>query len=72
VPSFRLALPSPHVVQAFDNIAASLLSRIQNVEQESETISKLRDSMLPKLISGELLLKFPERMIKGLTDDSAT
>ena len=54
MPSFRLPLPSSELVQAFDIIAKPLLGKIQNIEQESETLSSLRDSLLPKLISGEL------------------
>ncbi len=66
VPSFRLALPSPNLVQAFNKIAVLLLTKIQNAEQESETLANLHDSLLPKLVSGELRVQDVERIIKGV------
>ena len=71
VPSFRFALSHPSVVQAFNKIAAPLLAKIQIDEEENETLVSLRDSLLPKLISGEISIKSPNRMIKESTDGTA-
>ncbi|HYL91025.1 MAG TPA: restriction endonuclease subunit S [Burkholderiales bacterium] len=54
VPSFRFACPPSLLIGAFDSVAGLVLDRIQTTEQESETLAELRDTLLPKLISGEL------------------
>jgi type I restriction enzyme S subunit len=56
VPSFTFARPSTQLVKHFDALAAPALSRIQALEEESNTLAALRDALLPKLISGELRL----------------
>jgi type I restriction enzyme S subunit len=54
LPSFELALPPQRLVHAFDRAAAPIRARIQAAELESESLSILRDALLPKLISGDL------------------
>ena len=65
VPSFTFAKPPAQLVQKFDALAAPVLERIQATEQESETLAQLRDTLLPKLISGELRIKDAEAFLKG-------
>ena len=48
--------PSP-VVEAFDHYAEGLLARTLECRRESHTLATLRDTLLPRLISGELRLK---------------
>jgi type I restriction enzyme S subunit len=57
VPSFTFARPSRQLVQRFDAVAAPALGRIQALEEEAGSLAALRDALLPKLISGELLVK---------------
>jgi type I restriction enzyme S subunit len=64
VPSFRFSMPSEKLAQAFDLLAAPILARIQDAELESETLAALRDTLLPKLISGELRVKDAEGFLK--------
>jgi type I restriction enzyme S subunit len=64
VPSFRLPLPTAKLIQAFDRFAAPTLTRIQQAELESELLAALRDTLLPKLISGEMRVKDAERFLK--------
>jgi type I restriction enzyme S subunit len=66
VPSFRFPLPAQPLVDAFDNLAGPVLDRIQASEQESETLAALRDTLLPKLISGELRVKDAEVFIEAV------
>jgi type I restriction enzyme S subunit len=54
VPSFRYAVPPVSVVEAFDAVAAPAVTRIELIEGESETLATLRDTLLPKLISGTI------------------
>ncbi len=55
---YRLAvvIPPPPVLSAFDEVAASLRSKIFANEQQAQTLATLRDTLLPRLISGQLRL----------------
>jgi len=66
VPSFTFAQPSTRLVEQFDSLASPTLGRIQALEEESATLAALRDTLLPKLISGELRVKDAERFIEGV------
>ena len=63
VPSFKFARPSTCLVEAFDSIASPALNRIQVVEEESGILTALRDTLLPKLMSGELRVKGAVRIL---------
>ncbi|EOA5467641.1 restriction endonuclease subunit S [Vibrio cholerae] len=52
----QLLVASENVLTYFDDQLANLHKKIHSVEQESRTLTKLRDTLLPKLISGELRL----------------
>ena len=51
------------VMQSFSGVASSMLSKVAANEAETGTLSALRDTLLPKLISGEVLVKDAERFI---------
>ncbi len=55
--------PPRDLVAAFEARVAAVDRRIEVNEHESRTLSALRDTLLPKLISGEVRLKDPERFI---------
>ena len=55
--------PSAQVMQAFDELARPHYERIVECARESRTLTTLRDSLLPKLISGELRMKDAETFI---------
>ena len=54
VPSFVFAVPPIPLIEAFDRIGNLALTRIQTGEEESGSLAVVRDTLLPKLISGEL------------------
>jgi type I restriction enzyme S subunit len=57
-------VPQPAVLTAFEGLVAPWFEAIlANVEQ-SRTLAALRDTLLPKLISGELRVKDAERFLK--------
>ncbi len=60
-----LASPSAAVFKAFDALAQPLYRRIVCNERESRTLAALRDTRLPKLISGELRVKAAERLVEA-------
>ena len=61
-----VAPPSP-IVDAFDRSAESLLARTLECRREASTLAAVRDTLLPKLISGELRIKDAERFLEQAT-----
>lgn len=50
----HLAYPSPAVIAAFDATVEPLMARIRENLFEAQTLATLRDTLLPRLISGQL------------------
>ena len=46
--------PPSTVVQAFVDVADALFLRLVENEKQAQTLANLRDTMLPRLISGQL------------------
>lgn len=61
----KVVLPPAPLVEAFDAIAAALLERTLASRREADTLATLRDTLLPKLISGELRVKDAERFLEA-------
>lgn len=59
-----LLVPSDAVLQAFDEIAKPLHDRVVKSDEQSRTLAVLRDTLLPKLVSGELRINDAEKFIK--------
>jgi len=58
-----VVVPSGPVMHAFDNQLRLLYERVVSAERESRTLAKLRDTLLPKLISGELRVPDAQRLV---------
>jgi type I restriction enzyme S subunit len=56
--------PDDDVFARFSRIAGCLLAKIAENERESRTLAQLRDTLLPKLISGELQVKDADGFLK--------
>ena len=50
----QIIVPTGNVISKFDSIASSMDCQIKRTEQESLRLAELRDTLLPKLMSGEL------------------
>ena len=50
----RVVAPAAPVMQAFDRVSRPMYLKIVEHERESRSLAALRDTLLPKLISGEL------------------
>jgi type I restriction enzyme, S subunit len=48
------SLPSQSVLERFEGIAQSLARRVHRLGEETRTLAAMRDTLLPKLISGEV------------------
>ena len=53
----KCLMPPPAILQAFDEVAAPMMLRIDGLLQQSNTLAALRNTLLPKLISGELRIE---------------
>src|SRR5690554_326148 len=49
-----VVMPTESLISIYSKQASSLYEAIENNVRESDTLAKLRDSLLPKLLSGEL------------------
>jgi type I restriction enzyme S subunit len=54
------------VVKSFSRVAAPILAKMAANESECNSLATLRDTLLPKLISGELRLKEAERAVEAV------
>lgn len=52
--SYLIVVPSPEVARPFEKIVKPLMTLIKRKDEESRTLAALRDTLLPKLISGEI------------------
>lgn len=59
----RIAVPSPEGMKKFDGAIAPLFDQLISNSLQSRVLAQLRDTLLPKLISGELRLPDAERII---------
>lgn len=56
--------PTSAVLDAFENIVHVLLGRITQNEHQIRTLTELRDTLLPRLISGQLRLPEAESLVQ--------
>lgn len=59
----RVVVPSDPVLTSFTRSADSLYRQMAENERESRSLAQLRDTLLPKLISGELRVPEAERIV---------
>jgi len=57
-------VPTVEVLDAFANIAEPLFERLIEGERQALTLTQLRDTLLPRLISGQLRLPEAESMVE--------
>jgi len=56
--------PSKSVLSNFSLISSPIFERIKTAKDEIKTLSELRDTLLPKLISGELHIPDAEKFLE--------
>jgi type I restriction enzyme S subunit len=59
----RVVIPPMRVIDMFEKLVSPLLERIRTLAAESKALAALRDTLLPKLISGELRIREAERIL---------
>ena len=63
VRELKLAVANSEVLNAFDDLTAPLISNIFSNAKLAQTLAQLRDTLLPKLISGQLRLPEAEELL---------
>lgn len=64
VKELNLLIPDEHALKRFDVITSPLISTIFSNSKQAQTLTQLRDSLLPRLISGQLTLPEAEAQIE--------
>ena len=54
--NFKLLVPSFSTLKAFESFSSPIEDRIEENQKQAQTLSTLRDTLLPRLISGQLRL----------------
>jgi len=62
----RVVVPSDPVLTSFTRSAVSLYRQLAENERESRSLAQLRDTLLPKLISGELRVGDVDKFLGGV------
>jgi type I restriction enzyme S subunit len=62
----KLVVPDRKVVEAFHSLVKPMLDRIAENERQRSQLAQIRDTLLPRLISGKLRLPEAEAAIEGV------
>ena len=60
----KTLIPTPSLLAAMDSVFAPLLDRAFGLRRQSSELSSVRDTLLPKLISGEIRIPDAEKMLE--------
>jgi type I restriction enzyme S subunit len=60
----KAMIPMPSLLAAMDSLFAPLLERSLGLRRQSRELSSIRDTLLPKLISGELRIPDAEKLLE--------
>ena len=64
--TLSLLRPSNEVIETFERLAYPLDQSIENNENESHTLAQTRDTLLPKLLSGEICVDAANEILEGI------
>ena len=64
VKDFTVTMPSAELARTFSDVTNPIYHRITLLHKESDCLSSLRDTLLPKLISGELRIPDAEKFLE--------
>jgi len=64
---YMLAFPPPAISEQFGHFVKSLFARVSKAMTESRTLAALREALLPKLLSGKILIRNIENILEENT-----
>ncbi|MDY7052080.1 restriction endonuclease subunit S [Limnospira fusiformis] len=62
--SIPCIIPPKTIISTFEKMAFSPDQHIENQEQQTSTLTSIRDALLPKLLSGEICVKDAEKILE--------
>ncbi|MDN3609369.1 restriction endonuclease subunit S [Vibrio ostreicida] len=62
--SQKLIVPSEAIVEEFSKVVTPLFAQIDSLHKENKVLEQLRDTLLPKLLSGEIELETTEELVE--------
>lgn len=62
----KVLLPDLRLAVAFHQLIEPFILKIENTQQISENLAKLRDSILPKLMSGEIRVREAQALVEAV------
>ena len=63
IKKYRIIIPSPLMLKNYEVTASKLFSKIEANNYENSYLSKIRDSLLPKLISGKIRINMEKQYV---------
>jgi len=67
LPAYRFLLPPPQLIGAYSRAVQPILGLIETRNGESRTLLRLRDTLLPKLLSGEIRATDAQKLVERET-----
>ena len=64
ITDYQAVIPPSHLLNEFAKRAEELFLKCQKADEQNDLLSRLRDALLPKLISGEIRIPDAERMLE--------
>lgn len=64
IKALPVVVPSREVLDNFDTLAKPLFDKIKSNQMENQSLEYLRDTLLPKLLSGEINLETTEELVE--------
>jgi type I restriction enzyme S subunit len=61
----KIVIPPPSLIRAFTDIAKPMFGRFNRNTEQSRTLATLRDTLLPKLLSGDLSVMEFEKVVSA-------
>lgn len=66
VPGFSITFPGDEIISVYHELAGILFEKIEVNIKESKSLERLRDLLLPKLLSGEIRIREAEHLVSEL------
>lgn len=64
VKELKILVPNENILIGFDELSSPLINKIFSNSKQARTLTQLRDTLLPRLISGQLRLPEAEVMFE--------
>lgn len=65
VKDLKLILPNEKILKRFEDITTPIVDEIFYNSKQAQILAKIRDALLPKLISGEIRLREAESIMES-------